>query len=96
MASSTGDALEKARAQPPTLAFVDITLPDIGGYGLCELLRALPGCDSLTIVLLFDMGQQPDSAKCQALSIEDCVGKPFDPDRIRLLAGRVLGVDVEL
>jgi len=53
-------ALETAREVKPPLMFLDLMLPDISGYEVCETLRKNPGTASTSIILLTGRGQESD------------------------------------
>lgn len=96
LAASPDEAIEVCRDNLPDLAFVDASMPTMSGYELCDRLRAMPGGSSVHIVLLVDKSQPPEPERCGNASVVDVVTKPFDPDQIRLLTGRLLGITVEL
>jgi CheY-like chemotaxis protein len=96
LAASADEALEACREHLPDLAFVDATMPAVNGYDLCDRLRATEGGGDIHIVLLLDKGQPPDTERCSGVGFADVVTKPFDPDQIRLMTGRLLGINVEL
>ena len=45
---------------------------------------------------MIDMGREPNPDRCRGLVVNEVVNKPFDPDHIRFLTGRLLDIDVEL
>jgi len=88
--AATGrQALEMIRDEKPDLVLLDLMLPDIDGFGICELLRRNPDTASLPIVIVSAWGT-PDS---QSLGLElgalDYVTKPFSP---RVLVDRIQGL----
>ena len=95
-ASSAEQALDLCRQSPPDLVFVDVAMPGIGGYALCEALSAEPATQHTKTVLMLEMGCEPNPNRCRGQSALEFINKPFDPDHIRLLAGRLLDIDVEL
>jgi two-component system, OmpR family, alkaline phosphatase synthesis response regulator PhoP len=95
-AASGEDALELCRQKPPDLVFVDVGMPGIGGYAFCEALRSEPATQHATIILMIEMGREPNLDRCKAAQVAEVVTKPFDPDHIRLLTGKLLDIDVEL
>ena len=38
-----GEALEKVDREPPDIVFLDLMLPDINGYEVCQALKAPQG-----------------------------------------------------
>ena len=94
LAESADEALDLCGVRLPDLVFVDATMPTMSGYELCKRLRTLAGERHIDVVFLVDKGQAPDLDKCEG--VVDFVTKPFDPDQIRLMTGRLLGIEVEL
>lgn len=95
-AESGEQALDLCRQAPPDIIFIDVGMPGMGGYALCESLHADPATKHTQIVLMIDMGREPDLNRCKSAQVTDIITKPFDPDRIRLLTGKLLGIHVEL
>jgi DNA-binding response OmpR family regulator len=53
MAASNGlDALKKARASSPDLILLDLVLPELDGFAVCEHLRKEPGTVATPIIML--------------------------------------------
>jgi DNA-binding response OmpR family regulator len=73
------EALELARATqpPPSLVISDIMLPYIDGFHLIGELRALPGWQTIPIVMLTAKGQGQDIQKALEEGADDYLVKPF-------------------
>lgn len=78
-ATSGREALEVIRCRSPDLVLLDLMLPDIDGFGVCEILRRQPATATIPIVIV-SAWAAPDS---QHLGLElgalDYVTKPFSP-----------------
>jgi DNA-binding response OmpR family regulator len=89
-----GDAgLKAALASPPDLVLLDIMLPKMNGFEVCERLRADPRCQGMKIVMLTAKGRQSDSARGMAAGADLYVTKPFSTRELvgqvkQLLGGR--------
>lgn len=95
-AASGEDGLELCRENAPDLIFVDEGMPGIGGIAFCEAIRTEPTTRHARVVLMVDMGREADAARCNAAGIVEVITKPFDPDHVRLLTGKLLDILVEL
>lgn len=84
------------KQSPPDLVFVDGGIPEKGGFILCEAIHADPATSHTRIVLMAERGKEPNLEGCKYARVIQIVAKPFDPDRVRLLTGSILGIDVEL
>src|SRR5471030_335123 len=51
-AASGREALEIIQATPPDLIILDLMLPDIDGFGICEILRREPETARIPVVML--------------------------------------------
>jgi CheY-like chemotaxis protein/predicted Ser/Thr protein kinase len=69
-------AVDKARAHPPQLAFVDADLPG-GAIALCQRLRVTDEAAATRIVMLVGRGVQLDRAGAAAAGVYDFLSKPF-------------------
>jgi DNA-binding NarL/FixJ family response regulator len=91
-ASSGTETLEAARAERPSLAILDVKLPGLSGYEVCDALRKLYG-ESLPILLI--SGERVESYDRVAgllIGADDYLVKPLATDelcaRVRALLRR--------
>jgi DNA-binding response OmpR family regulator len=52
------EALEKARAFSPDLIVLDLVLPELDGFAVCETLRKEPATASVPIIMLSGLSSQ--------------------------------------
>lgn len=85
--AATGrEALEQINTRPPDLLLLDLMLPDIDGFGICEILRRRAETATLPIIIL-SAWSEPDSRHLGLeLGAIDFLNKPFSP---RYLVERV-------
>lgn len=69
--------LKAARERRPDLVLLDIMLPKMNGFEVCEKLRADPGCRGMKIVMLTAKGRQVDNSRGMAAGADLYVTKPF-------------------
>lgn len=62
----------------PDLVLLDIMMPKMNGYEVCERLKKTLGAESPAIVMLSAKGQQADMEKGFLAGADDYVVKPFD------------------
>jgi two-component system, cell cycle response regulator len=91
IAATTGiEALALVASTPPDLVLLDVMLPEMDGYAVCERLRATPGLAELPIILLTALDDRASRIRGLAAGADDFITKPFDPleleARVRTIA----------
>jgi len=85
-------ALQRVASDPPDLILLDINMPRLNGYEVCERIRANPGWQGVRILLLTAKGREVEKEKGLALGADDYVTKPFSnqelTDKVQALLGR--------
>lgn len=85
-------ALERIRSERPEVAILDVMMPRMNGYDVCAAVRADPGLQGVTVVLLTAKGQDADRRKGADVGAHEYLTKPFDPDALLQTAERLLGL----
>jgi DNA-binding response OmpR family regulator len=73
------EALEKTKEGLPDLFLLDIMMPDMNGYEVCEKLKADDSTKNIPVVMLTAKGQKGDAEQGLKVGAEDYIIKPFDP-----------------
>lgn len=93
MAPTGEEGLEKLKAAPADLIFLDLMMPGINGQEVCEEIRKDSASPQPYIVLLTAKGKVPEMPRDVG---PDCaLTKPFDPDQIIALTSEVLGIEID-
>ncbi len=71
------DALDLIYQHKPDLVLLDIMLPGIDGYEVCEIVRLNPDYRDVKMIFLTAKGRQVDIAKGMALGADDYITKPY-------------------
>ncbi len=77
VAQSGEQALEIMGTFDPDLILLDIMLPGIDGYGVCQKIRTNQKFKNTKIVFLSAMARTIDIAKGLGLTADDYITKPF-------------------
>ncbi len=86
----TGDeAIRKAHSEAPDLILLDLMLPDMTGYEICNNLRKDPLTSSIPIIMLTGMGEAGRLAGLE-LGADDYIAKPFDLNELKTRIRNVL------
>jgi DNA-binding response OmpR family regulator len=88
-------ALEKIALHRPDLILLDLMLPDIDGFSVCEILRSSKATASIPIVITSVWRSAGSRRLGQELGALDYLTKPFRPDQLidrvkRTLAGQAV------
>src|SRR5690606_25347615 len=79
-----GEALEICRKQLPDLIVLDIMLPDMDGYAVCEHLRTTTRTSHIPIIFLTQKDERSDKIAGLELGADDYITKPFDIEELKL------------
>ena len=72
--------LEIVRSEtPPDLILLDIMMPNMDGYQVCQVLKADPQTSSIPIIFITALSGAEDEAKGFKLGAVDYIVKPFNP-----------------
>jgi two-component system, OmpR family, alkaline phosphatase synthesis response regulator PhoP len=90
-ATSGREALESIRVRRPDLVLLDLMLPDIDGFAVCEILRREPAKATIPIVIVSAWNTNDSRNLGLELGALDYLTKPFSPkvlvERVRSLLG---------
>ena len=82
VAKSGEDALEVIYKYKPDLAILDIMLPGISGWEVCEIVRLNPDYRNVKIIFLTARGDEAEIARGLALGADAYITKPFSNDQL--------------
>jgi DNA-binding response OmpR family regulator len=71
------DALDLIYQYKPDLVLLDIMLPGIDGYEVCEIVRLNPDYRNVKIIFLTAKGREEEIAKGLALGADAYITKPY-------------------
>ncbi|MBU0490822.1 MAG: response regulator [Chloroflexi bacterium] len=75
-------ALTAAQAEPPDLVLLDIRMPDMDGYEVCEHLKAHPQTRDIPIIFVSALEDIKDKVKAFTAGGVDYVTKPFQVEEV--------------
>jgi DNA-binding response OmpR family regulator len=82
-AVSNGEqALTAAAAAPPDLILLDIMMPGIDGYTVCQHLKAKPETANIPIIFISALNEPLDKVKAFVVGGVDYLTKPFQLEEI--------------
>ena len=86
------EALEIIRALRPGLVFLDVMMPKMSGFEVCQAVKRKLRLDDVFVVVLTAQGQDTDEGRGELAGADMYMTKPFDPDQILATAKAVLHV----
>ncbi|HUG83989.1 MAG TPA: response regulator [Euzebya sp.] len=93
VAADGEEALAAVDSFRPDLVVLDVMLPRLSGYEVCQRLRASPAHRDLHIVMLTAKGRDVEAAKGLEVGADAYVTKPFATRELVALVGRMLEDD---
>jgi putative two-component system response regulator len=75
-------ALAAAQRDPPDLILLDINMPDMNGYQVCEHLKADGTLKGIPIIFISALTEQLDKVKAFATGGVDYITKPFQMEEL--------------
>jgi sigma-B regulation protein RsbU (phosphoserine phosphatase) len=82
IAKNGNGAITIAGKAMPDLILLDIMMPDIDGYEVCQQLKSDPATADIPIIFLSALGETEDKVKGLQLGAVDYITKPFQPDEV--------------
>jgi two-component system chemotaxis response regulator CheY len=64
----------------PDLVCLDLTLPDVSGYDVCEHIRRTPGVSDVPVLMVSARNLPEDKAHAEEAGATGYLGKPFTPE----------------
>ena len=92
-AANGQEGLELINEERPDLVFLDVMMPAMNGYDVCQIVRNNPDLKHVKVVLLTAKGQEADRERGLAVGATQYMTKPFDPDELLDLAKEMLGLE---
>ncbi len=92
MAANGEEALELIRSERPQVVFLDVMMPRINGFDVCQMVKQDPSLKDTTIIMLTAKGQEFDKQRGQEVGADLYITKPFDPDVLTTKAVELLSL----
>lgn len=75
-------ALSAARTEPPDLILLDILMPNMDGYQVCEQLKAEPLTCDIPVIFISAVNEVLDKVKAFTIGGVDYITKPFQIEEV--------------
>jgi DNA-binding NtrC family response regulator len=91
-AGSGTEGLERAAADAPDLVLLDVMMPDLDGFAVCERLKANAATRDVPVIFLTAMDQTPEKVRAFSTGGVDYLTKPFEPRELLARVGTHLAL----
>ena len=85
------EALKAVAERAPDLVVLDVMMPNLDGYHVCETIRADAKLRSVRILMLTAKSRDVEQEKARALGADDYITKPFSTrelvERVKTILG---------
>ena len=78
------EALEKIQEEQPDLVVLDVMMPRMGGYAVCETIKSADATADLPVIILSARGEKAHIKEGLKAGADDYLPKPFDPEELEL------------
>jgi two-component system sensor histidine kinase/response regulator len=75
-------ALASAAKNPPDLILLDINMPEMNGYEVCERLKSTHGLSGIPVIFLSALTETQDKVKAFRSGAVDYISKPFQFEEV--------------
>jgi PAS domain S-box-containing protein len=75
-------ALNFALSSPPDLILLDIMMPGMDGYQVCQQLKACPQTKDIPVIFISSLDEVFDKVKAFSLGAVDYISKPFQTEEV--------------
>ena len=89
-ASDGNEALNKAQSDLPDLILLDVMMPGLSGFEVCERLKNDSKTKNIIIIMLTAKGQQSDRDWAISVGTDYFLTKPFSPIELFNLIEKIL------
>lgn len=91
IARSGEEAVKAVAVQAPELIILDVMLPTLDGFHVCETIRADPKLRAVRILMLTAKSRDVEREKALALGADDYITKPFSTRELVERVKSILG-----
>jgi DNA-binding response OmpR family regulator len=82
LASNGKQGLSLAEQKKPNLIILDVRLPDILGYEVCEILKNNTETKSIPILMVTGFDAKEDRERAMQVGVDDFLSRPFEGETL--------------
>ncbi len=94
LAENGKDAIESIRTEKPELVILDVMMPGMDGFEVCNTIKNELGMKNVYVLMLTADGQEFNKQKSIEVGTDYFMTKPFDPDEIAEKVAKILEIEI--
>jgi two-component system alkaline phosphatase synthesis response regulator PhoP len=88
------EGLEIVRTEKPDLIILDVTMPGINGFEVCDIVKNKLGMKDVYVLMLTASVMGLDKQNYKDVGADNFMTKPFDPDEIIKETAKILKIEI--
>jgi DNA-binding response OmpR family regulator len=88
------DALEIIETKKPDLVILDVVMPGMSGFEVCNTAKNVLGLKGIYILMLTVQSELADRRRGVSVGADYYITKPFHPDELLKVVSKVLGIEL--
>ena len=88
------EAIESIRTEKPEFVILDVMMPGMNGFEVCNTVKNELGIKGTYIMMLTTAGQEYNKQKGKDVGADIFITKPFDPDELIKEVSKVLEIEI--
>jgi two-component system, OmpR family, alkaline phosphatase synthesis response regulator PhoP len=88
------EGIESIRTEKPELVILDVTMPGMSGFEVCNTVKNVLGMKGIYIIMLTANTKEVDRQKGKDVGADIYMTKPFDPIEVFEKVAEVLEMDI--
>jgi DNA-binding response OmpR family regulator len=94
LAENGKNAIESIRTVKPELVILDVMMPGVDGFEVCNTIKNELGMKDVCVLILTAGGQEYNKLKSIEVSADNFMTKPFYPEKIAAKAAKILEIEI--
>ncbi|HAK61287.1 MAG TPA: hypothetical protein DCO77_13065 [Nitrospiraceae bacterium] len=82
LAKDGADTLKKVKEFRPDILFLDIMMPEMNGYEICQIIKQDEELKATYVIMLTAKGQVAEQERGKEVGADEYIVKPFSPMEI--------------
>ncbi len=88
------EAIESIKTEKPELVILDVMMPGMNGFEVCNTLKNRFGMKDVYVLILTANGQEINKQKSKDVGADLFMTKPFCPDELIKKVSKVLEIEI--